>query len=102
MKPSSLEQDLPMAETDAPILLKDLAEGVLRLTMNRPGARNALSMEMLEALQAALDESGDDPNVRAIIIAAEGPGFCGGHDLKQMTGHRDDDDGGRAWFGRRR
>ena len=75
-----------------------LDDGVLRLTMNRPQARNALSMEMLAALKGALDEAAQNDDVRAIVIAAEGPGFCGGHDLKQMTAQRENDDGGRAHF----
>ena len=74
------------------------ANGVLRLTLNRPRQRNPLSQAMLGALQLALDEAAQDGRVRAIIIAANGPGFCGGHDLKEMTTHRADPDGGKAHF----
>ena len=74
-----------------------LAAGVLTLTLSNPPA-NALSMAMLEALQAELDRARDDPAVRVVVIAASGKLFSGGHDLKEMTVHRDDPDGGRAFF----
>lgn len=83
---------------DGPILLSDLSGGVLRLTMNRPGSRNPLSEAMLACLQSALDDAAGNSDVRAIVIASEGPGFCGGHDLKQMTARRSDEDGGRQYF----
>jgi enoyl-CoA hydratase/carnithine racemase len=71
---------------------------VLRLTLNRPAARNALSEGLMAALQAALDKAAGEKSVRAIVIAAEGPAFCAGHDLKEMTTHRKDADKGRAAF----
>ncbi len=70
---------------------------VLRLTLNNPPA-NALSMETMQAMQAALDEAAADRSVRVIVIAAAGKLFSGGHDLKQMTSHRKDADGGKAYF----
>jgi enoyl-CoA hydratase/carnithine racemase len=71
---------------------------VLRLTLaNRPA--NALSLEMMAALQEALDEARDDSGVRVIVLAAmPGKVFCAGHDLKQMTLHRADADKGEAFF----
>ena len=83
---------------DQPFVISDLTGGILRLTLNRPASRNPLSEGMLAGLQAALDEAAENMKVRAIIIASEGPGFCGGHDLKQMTSHRTDDDKGRQYF----
>ena len=71
--------------------------GVLRLTLANPPA-NALSEAIIDALQRALDLAAADPVVRIVVIAAEGKLFSGGHDLKQMTAHRDDPDGGRAYF----
>ena len=71
--------------------------GLLRLTLSNPPA-NALSEAMLDALQAALDAAADDQAVRVVVIAAEGKLFSGGHDLKQMTAHRGDADGGRGYF----
>lgn len=58
--------------------------GVVTLTLNRPHAFNALSVGLLEALQAALDRVAQDEKVRAVVIAAAGKAFCAGHDLKEM------------------
>lgn len=80
-----------------PVLL-NIQERIATLSLNRPQARNALSSEMLDAICSAIEEINGNENVRAVIVDARGPGFCGGHDLKQMTGYRSDDDGGRARF----
>jgi enoyl-CoA hydratase/carnithine racemase len=53
---------------------------------------------MIDALTAEIAKAGADPNVRVLIIAANGPGFCAGHDMKEMTAHRADPDKGRAFF----
>lgn len=88
-----------MQTTD--ILLRDLnADGILRLTLNDVARRNALSEAMLTQLGAAFAEAGKDPAVRVIILAANGPAFCAGHDLKEMTAGRAAPDGGRACFTR--
>ena len=70
------------------ILLRSDAGGVATLTLNRPKQFNALSMEMLDALQAALDAIAGDPAVRVVVIAANGKAFCPGHDLKEMLANR--------------
>ena len=72
---------------------------VLRLTLDNPPA-NALSFAVIEALQAALDDVRQDASVRVIVIAASGKLFSGGHDLKEMTAHRGDEDRGRGFFER--
>ena len=71
---------------------------VCTLTLNRPQARNALSDELLAALQAGLDAAGSDPLVRVVVLAANGPAFSAGHDLKEMTAHWNDADRGDAYF----
>ncbi len=58
--------------------------GVLRLTLNRPLAFNALSEGMLHALQIELDAAAADDTVRVVVLGAEGKAFCAGHDLKEM------------------
>lgn len=68
---------------DALIESRD-ARGVVTLTMNRPASFNALSEEMLAALQAALDRVAPDESVRAVVLAASGKAFCAGHNLKEM------------------
>jgi enoyl-CoA hydratase/carnithine racemase len=72
------------ALSDESILLREEQGGVVTLTLNRPAQFNALSEEMLEALQAALDDLKQDEAVRCVVIAAMGKAFCAGHDLKQM------------------
>ncbi|HEX4118477.1 MAG TPA: enoyl-CoA hydratase [Rhizomicrobium sp.] len=83
------------APTPPPLLLTAHAGGVLRLVLNRPQARNALSSELMVALQAALEGAAADNATRVIVIAAEGPVFSSGHDLKEMSRHRTDVDAGR-------
>ncbi len=84
--------------TNAPLLSAENAGSILRLTLMRGRQRNPLSMAMLDAIVAALEAAATDRSVRAIVIAGEAPGFCGGHDLKEMTSHRMDKDGGRAFY----
>lgn len=87
-----------MSASEAAVLRSDPAPGVVRLTLNRPAQRNALSVELMSALEAALDALAAETGVRAIILAAAGPAFCAGHDLKEMTAHRADEDKGAAFF----
>ena len=70
---------------------------VLRLTMNRASARNALSGAMMSALQKAFEGAAADDS-RVIVLAADGPAYCAGHDLKEMMGLRSEPDKGRAAF----
>jgi enoyl-CoA hydratase/carnithine racemase len=86
------------APPDAPILLRELVGSVAVLTLNRPAARNSLSEALIASLHAALTEIADDATARALVIAALGPAFCAGHDLKELTARRSDTDGGRAYF----
>ena len=71
--------------------------GVLRVTLTNPPA-NALSLAAMADLQSELDRGANDAAVRVIVIAASGKVFSGGHDLKEMTAHRADADGGRAFY----
>ena len=66
------------------VLLRNDAEGICTLTLNRPDKRNPLSTHMLSALQNTLDDIADDKTVKVVILAAKGPVFCAGHDLKEM------------------
>ncbi|HEX6795502.1 MAG TPA: enoyl-CoA hydratase [Casimicrobiaceae bacterium] len=72
-----------------PYVLAGTQGGVRTLTMNRGERFNALSREMLAALEVAIDEAGADAAVRAVVIAGEGRGFCAGHDLKELRAHGD-------------
>jgi enoyl-CoA hydratase/carnithine racemase len=88
----------PMNATPPPLLLTAQTGGILRLILNRPQARNALSSELMAALKAALDGAAADNATRVIVIAANGPVFSSGHDLKELTRHRADGDKGRAAY----
>jgi len=84
---------------ESDILLHDLdGDGILRLTMNDVARRNALSEAMLEKLGEAFAGAASNPSVRVVILAANGPAFCAGHDLKEMTAGRAAPDRGRAYF----
>ena len=74
-----------------PILLRADSDGVARLTLNRPGQYNALSEDMLDALQAELDAIAGDGSVRVVVLAGAGAAFCAGHDLKEMRARPDRD-----------
>jgi enoyl-CoA hydratase/carnithine racemase len=82
----------------APILARQTDGAVAILTLNRPEARNALSEELMAELKAGLDAAGTDGAVKVVVLAANGPAFCAGHDLKQMTSHMSDADKGHAYF----
>jgi enoyl-CoA hydratase/carnithine racemase len=69
---------------EAPYVLKSVQGGVVTLTMNRGAKFNALSEEMMAALQAEFDALSNDPAARVVVLAADGKAFCAGHDLKQM------------------
>jgi len=70
---------------DEPLLESDFNDSVLILTLNRPRRFNALSRDSLYALHVALDAAADNQLARVVVIAANGDGFCAGHDLKEMT-----------------
>ena len=80
------------------ILLREDKGGVAILTLNRPQARNSLSEELLEALSDSLEAIAHDRSVRVVVLAANGPAFSAGHDLKELNAHRSDHDRGRAYF----
>ncbi|MDP7666665.1 MAG: enoyl-CoA hydratase [Rhodospirillales bacterium] len=69
---------------DEPTVLRDDTDGVVTLTMNRPAARNALSMALMTAMMDALKTIRNDTAVKVVVIAGAGPAFCAGHDLKEL------------------
>ena len=81
-----------------PILLREKIGSIAVLTLNRPTARNSLSEGLIAELHAALNEVGSDNSVRGVVIAANGPAFSAGHDMKELTARRSDPDRGRAYF----
>jgi enoyl-CoA hydratase/carnithine racemase len=75
---------VPRMTGNAPVLLEECDQGVLRLTMNRPEARNALSAALMSALLDALGRAAKEPQARVVVIAGAGPSFCAGHDLREL------------------
>ena len=71
---------------------------IARLTMNTPEKLNALSDEMLAALQEQIDALREDCRIKVVILSGTGKGFCAGHDIKQMTAGRAAEDGGKGYF----
>lgn len=68
----------------AGVLRRDLERGVLTLTLSRPDARNAMNLELIQALVAALSEASSDPAVRCVVLTGDGKAFCAGGDIKDM------------------
>jgi enoyl-CoA hydratase/carnithine racemase len=72
------------------LVRREGADGIVRLTLTRGDRYNPLSREMIAALQAELDAVAGDATARVVVLAAEGRGFCAGHDLAEMRAHTDD------------
>ncbi|WP_417514018.1 enoyl-CoA hydratase [Minwuia sp.] len=70
------------------ILLREDRDGIAWLTLNRPGAFNSLSTELMTCIQDELARLADDASIRVIVIAGSGPGFCAGHDLREVRGNQ--------------
>lgn len=87
-----------VAAAPASILLSERIGPIAVLTLNRPAARNSLSEALIAELTQSIVALGADRSVRAIVIAANGPAFSAGHDLKELTARRHDPDRGRAYF----
>ena len=86
-----------MEETNAPVLV-DIDGGIATVTLNRPKMLNALSEDMLAALQKTWNEIARNKDVKAVILRGAGDHFCAGHNLKEMTARRSDADKGASYF----
>ncbi len=73
-----------MSASEEPVLLRRDEDGIAWLTLNRPAQRNALSVALMNALQEQIDAIAKDRKIKVVVIAGAGPGFCAGHDLKEM------------------
>jgi len=71
-------------EDPRPVLLREDRDGIATLTMNRPQQMNLLTSGMLTALQDSFDSIQKNPDIRVVVLAAAGKGFCAGHDLKEI------------------
>lgn len=85
---------------NTPLINEARVGPVAFITLINPAARNALSTTMMEALSTAISKINDDPDISVVVLRGEGPVFCAGHDLKEMLAHKEDADGGRAFYDR--
>jgi len=97
MKAQSSARASGPAAANEPVVLRENIGNIAVLTLNRPQARNSLSEAMLEALSQELEGLAADKRIRAVLVAAQGSAFSAGHDLKELTAHRADADGGRSY-----
>jgi enoyl-CoA hydratase/carnithine racemase len=80
------------------VLREERRGAIAIVTLMRPDARNSLSLDLLAALHGAIDRLSADRGVSAVVLAATGPAFCAGHDLKELAAHRTDADRGRDFY----
>src|SRR5690349_14613122 len=93
-----MPQTARASQPEPPILLRENVGSIAVLTLNRPAARNSLSESLIAELHGGLNAIRDDASVRGVVIAANGPAFSAGHDMKELTARRSDADRGRAYF----
>ena len=85
-------------ETDNFLLKDKIDNGILRLTLNNSKHQNTLSDAMMKSLKKELSDVAINESIRVVILAANGPIFCAGHDLKEITEARNNEDLGYAYF----
>lgn len=78
-----------MADDATPLVIRHDNGGVCTLTLNRPKARNALSLSMIDAMIDHLNAIAEDPSARVVVLAGAGSAFCAGHDLKELKDNPD-------------
>ena len=86
-----------LAEAPAPLLTRRDSEAIATLTLDSQASRNALSLAMIEALSATIAAIAKDKKIRVLVLAARGPVFSSGHDLREIRAHRNDEDRGRGY-----
>ena len=84
--------------SDQNLITLEVKNNVAQVMFNSPQSRNALSLAMIAQLHGAILDLGRDDAVKAIVLAGQGPAFCAGHDLKEMTAARASGDSGKAFF----
>jgi enoyl-CoA hydratase/carnithine racemase len=77
----------PLEAGIAPYVLSRTEGGVCHLTLNRGERYNALSRDMIAALQAEITRIAGEASIRCVVLGAHGKGFCAGHDLKELRAH---------------
>lgn len=93
-----MSEPIAKSEEAEPVLLREDVGGVSWLTLNRPRQRNSLSTDLMLALTREVEAIGADKSIHVVVLAGNGPAFCAGHDLKELTAARAEADRGRAFF----
>ena len=94
-----MDADKPQeTHRNSALLIEERQRAACVLMLNRPSARNSLSLDLIAALRDAIDRAGAMTDVAAIVITGAPPAFSAGHDLKEITARRRDPDRGRAFF----
>ncbi len=97
-KPAAAVTPRRLEASEGIVLLSRPEPGIAVLTLNASRTRNCLSSAMMAALDEAIAQLSADRDIAAIVLAAEGPAFSSGHDLKELMAHRSDADGGRGFY----
>ena len=87
-----------MMQGSTPLATSDIIGNIATITLSNEGNRNALSLAMIDRLVAIFTQLAQRRDIHVIVLQADGPAFCAGHDLRELTAHRDDDDEGYAFF----
>jgi len=87
-----------MMQGSTPLATSDVIGNIATITLANEGNRNALSLAMIDRLVAIFTQLAQRRDIHVIVLQADGPAFCAGHDLRELTAHRGDDDGGYAFF----
>ncbi len=93
-----MQSDRGASVETEPLLLSEQHDDIELLILNRAKQRNSLSLKLIEELSAAFARIANDQSVKVVVLAANGPAFCAGHDLKELLANRSNSDGGRAFY----
>lgn len=91
-------QGLKMKHNTPPLANCEVVDTVATITLANERSRNALSLAMIDTLTTFFTQLAERRDVRVVVVQANGLAFCAGHDLRELTSHREDDDGGHAFY----
>ena len=80
------------------LIIEDLKDSILKITLNNPSQQNTLSLDFINDLKKIIDKADKNDDVKVIILSSSGKVFSAGHNLKEIKSHRDDKDQGLQFF----
>jgi enoyl-CoA hydratase/carnithine racemase len=89
-----------MMQGSTPLAICETLDNIATITLLNERNRNALSLAMIETIIAIFSQLAQRRDSHVIVLQADGPAFCAGHDLRELTAHRDDEDGGHDFYAR--